>query len=428
MARLAAAALALLIGTGVASAAEQIEANLEVVGRWEAGVPATYGDVTVVGSTAIVATQTRTPCPTASATVLDLNKPGRPRAVATIAIPPGMTVADLDATNVGTAAFTGDLVAIALVPMPGSCHDASGGMVIFHDVTEPARPRSLAKSTGSRSVSLAQRPDGRVLAASVSPDRPGVKFDDVSDPARPVTVGQWTDAQPPEAASCGDVTVSLRDEGEAALVTFADGRVYDLDLTEPGMPAASEAATTGHAGHAAVLPLGNRTIAIVSEEPGGCAGDAGENGLRVLTLERKVTPREEGPVRFPGAAAPGRLVASGTLAYVAWHGDGLRVVDFAEVRARTVAQFAPTEPDIVGVALLAQHIVVTDGASGLYVLDRPEEAGGRAGFWSQFLSLLPYLGFAGVMAAVFVVPRLAMGRAPVGARSRVPSPVGRRRA
>jgi len=424
MARLAAAALALLIGTVGASAAEKIEANLEVVGRWEASLPASYGDVAVVGTTAIVATEAGAPCPTASATVLDLAKPDRPGVVATIAIPPGMTVTDLDAVNVGTEGFSGDVVAIALSP----CGGAAGGMTVLHDITDPARPRLLGQMPGSLSVSLAQRPDGRVLAARTDLALPGVILDDVSNPADPVALGRWADPQP-AADTCRSATVLLHDEGDGAVVTFADGRVYELHLTDPSSPSiAGEAARRGQASHVAVLPLGNRTIAIVSEEEPGCAGDVAENALRVLTLEGGAGPREEAPVRFPAAPAPGRLVASGTLAYVAWHDDGLRVIDFAEVRARTVAQFAPEQPDIVGVALLPQHVVAVDRVSGLYVLDRPEEAGGRAGFWSQFLGLLRYIGAAAVMAALLVVPRLVMGSAAIGADSRVPSPLGRRRA
>ena len=149
------------------------------------------------------------------------------------------------------------------------------------------------------------------------------------------------------------------------------------------------------------------------------------SGLRVQGQDPEMPLRDLEPVRFPGAA-PGRLVGSGGLAYVAWHGAGVRVVDFGEVRARTVAQFVPAQPDVVGVALLPDHIVVTDLTSGLYVLERPDEGGGQAGFWSQFLSLLPYLGFAAVAAAALVVPRLVMGRAAAGGRSPIPVPERRR--
>lgn len=413
----------MLLGTG-AAAATPIEANLEVVGRWSGEPLQSYGDVAVVGTTAILTTEAGVPCPASSATVIDVKNPRSPRFLSAISVPAGMTASEVDAASVSTPAFTGDLVAMVLMPSPGC--GATGPVVALHDVTDPAQPRLLAQTAGSQSVSLAQRADGRVLAATMSSAPPGVVLDDVSDPAHPVTLAQWEDPQPAAIPACGAANVVLQDDGTGAVVTFADGRAYDLDLTEPRNPSAGEPAAGGGAGYAAVLPLGNRTIAIVSEYSCGAADAA--LGLRVLVLEREAGTREEAPVRFPGAAAPGRLVASGALAYVAWHGDGVRVIDFGEVRARTVAQFAPEQADVVGVALLPQHIVVTDRASGLYVLDRPEEAGGRAGFWGTFGSLLPYLGGAMVMAAAFVVPRLAMGRAPVGSGSPVPSPARRRRA
>jgi hypothetical protein len=249
---------------------------------------------------------------------------------------------------------------------------------------------------------------------------------EVTDPAHPAPVGRWSDPQAGGGGGCAG-TARLTDDGEGAVVVRGDGRVYDLDLTDPARPSASgpteDVGGPARSVHAAVLPLGNRTIAIVSEE--GCAEDtaAGER-LRVLALERGIAPREEEPVEYPGAGGPGRLVASGALAYVAWHGAGMRVVDFGEVKARTVAQFAPDHADVVGVALLPEHVVVTDASLGLYVLARPDEGGGRAGFWSQFLSLLPYMVLPLMATAFVLVPRLAARGAP--ATGRVPAPSRRR--
>jgi hypothetical protein len=105
------------------------------------------------------------------------------------------------------------------------------------------------------------------------------------------------------------------------------------------------------------------------------------------------------------------------------------VVDFAEVRAKTVAQFVPANAEVVGVGLLPEHVVVSDANQGLFVLERPDEGGGRATFWTQFLDLLPYLGFAAVLAAGLLVPRMLASRA--GATIGVPvpgaEPVRRRR-
>ena len=63
------------------------------------------------------------------------------------------------------------------------------------------------------------------------------------------------------------------------------------------------------------------------------------------------------------------------------------------------------------------------------ILELPDEGGGRATFWSQFLSIFPYLGFAMVAAAGILVPRMLASRAGATAQVPVPGaePVRRRR-
>lgn len=405
-------AVALLFSTGAASD-EAIEVNLKVVGRSTVGPPAVYGDLTVVGTTAVVATEAPAgPCAGASAMVLDVKDATKPRVVASIPLPIGATVIDLDSTTVVSEIFTGDIVTVALAPCAGGAPTSVG----HYDITDPRNPRMLSQRDGATSVSLAQRHDGRVLAVRATPA--GVTIDDLSDPSNPFEYATWA---APSSTSCGPAVAQLYDDGVLAAAALAGG-VYALDLIEPSRPTVAGPAE-GAGGHVGVVPLGNRTVAVVAED-GSCP--PGEPGLRVLTLVPGQPPVDATPVRYAGTESPGRLVASGGYAYVAWHGAGLRVVDFAEVRAKTVAQFVPANADVVGIALLPEHVVVSDAGQGLFVLERPDEGGGRATFWSQFLTLLQYLGGAMFLAALFVVPRLALGRSPVGARSRVPSPAGRR--
>ena len=419
MAAVAAAVIVGLSAPGAGAAPEEvIEANLKIVGRSAADPPAVYGDVTVVGTTAVVATEAPAgPCAGASAAVVDIKDARKPRITSSIAFPAGTTAADVDSTTIESEGFTGDVVAIALSP----CAGGPPTSVAYYDVTDPASPRMLAQTAGGTSVSLAARPDRRVLAARATPA--GVVIDDISQPASPATLATWS--APAPAGGCGPVSVQLYDDGQVAAAAVAGG-VYALDLIDPSHPTGAGPAA-GAGGHVAVLPLGNRTIAVVAED-GTCP--PGEPGLRVLTLESGQAPADADPLRYAGAGSPGRLVASGELAYVAWHGAGLRVIDFAEVRPKTVAQFVPANADVVGVALLSEHVVVTDAFQGVFVLERPDEGGGRATFWSQFLSLLPYLGFATFMAAAFVLPRVLASRAGATARMPVPGaePVRRRRA
>ncbi len=401
----------------VPAGAEVIEANLEVVGRSNLGTPATYGDVTVVGDVALVATEI--PGCVGSVEVVNLKDPSEPKVVASIDLPAGTTARDLDSVRVDTPTAVRDLLAVAVAP----CAGGRASTVAYYDVTDPQAPQRLVETAGALSVSLAHRGDERVIAVRASSS--AVAVDDLTDPSGPVEIGEWREPAVPPGPCAG---AQIYDRGEGAVAVLAGGRVYDIDLTDPARPAAAGPAESA-GGHVVVLPLGNRTIAVVAE---GHCSETTEPGLRLLSLERGVTPRDEVPVRYAGDEVPERLVTSGALAYVAWHGAGLRVVDFGEVRPRVVAQFVPALPDVVGVALLSDHVVVTDSTSGLYVLERPDEGGGRATFWSQFLSLLPYLGFAGMMAAMFLVPRAlasrAAARAGSPARSPVPAPVPRRRA
>lgn len=419
----AALAATVALWAGPASAAEVVEANLDVVGRTDLGGGGPFDDVAVVGTTAVVAGD----CPDAVVRVVDIKDARRPAAVSTVPLPPGTRAAEVDAASVLTPTFTGDLLALALAP----CGLRTGPGAVFYDVSDPATPTFLGATPGcdgcgprTASVSLAQRGDGRVV--SLRHAAPGaVVLEDVTDPRRPAVLGRWSapDAVPPGCVRGEVRSAVLQDDGQGAVVVLADGRVYQLDLSEPAQPSAvgDEAAPAGGGGYGAVMPVGARTLAIVADEgPGGaCAGQAGP-GLRLLELSGGA-PRELGPVRFTTGASPGRLVASGELAYVAWAGDGLRVVDLGQVRPRAVAQFIPAQPAVAGVALLANHVVVVDRNSGLYVLERPDEAGAGSSFWSDLVGLLPYLGFAGLLVAALVIPQLAMGRAP--GRSHVPSPV-----
>ena len=410
-----AAAVVLLFSTAAASD-EVIEANLKVVGRSTVEPPAVYGDLTVVATTAVVATEAPAgPCAGASAAVVNVKDAGKPRVVASIPFPAGTNAADLDSTTIQSEGFTGDVLAIALAPCAGGAPTS----VDYYDITDPATPRLLSQTSGAAGVSLAQRPDGQVLAARANDA--GVAVDDLSDPTAPVTLATWS---VPRAGGCGPAAVQLYDDGELAAAAVPGG-VYTLDVIDPSRPTVAGPAE-GAGGHVGVLPLGNRTIAVVAED---ATCKPGEPGLRVLTLEPGQPPADAAPLRYAGSESPGRLVGSGGYAYVAWHGAGLRVVDFAEVRAKTVAQFVPANGDVVGVALLPEHVLVSDAYQGLFVLERPDEGGGRATFWSQFLSIFPYLGFAMLAAAGILVPRMLASRAGATVDMPVPGaqPVRRRR-
>ena len=158
--------------------------------------------------------------------------------------------------------------------------------------------------------------------------------------------------------------------------------------------------------------------ALVSEADRMCGGDEPTGrGLRLLALDRQTGPADAGQVRLPSPAPPGRVAASGELAFVAWHADGLRVVDLGQVAPHVVAQFIPPSADVVGVAIQPDHVLAVDRSAGLYVLERPDE-GNRESLAQKVKNAAGFIIFPLGAALLVTVPRLAMGRQGATSRSR----------
>jgi hypothetical protein len=123
-------------------------------------------------------------------------------------------------------------------------------------------------------------------------------------------------------------------------------------------------------------------------------------GLRVLEVDPDTGMRQVALIHSPhgeefpppdlGVYAPGPSVAVGNLVYVAWHADGLRVIDLSQAPPQEVGYFVPPDkPDptktlpakasVVGVAVAGDHVVVVDQNSGLFVLSNKGLAGGAGG-------------------------------------------------
>ena len=132
-------------------------------------------------------------------------------------------------------------------------------------------------------------------------------------------------------------------------------------------------------------------------------------GLRVLEVDPDTGMRQLALIRSPhgatfpppdaGVYAPGRAIADGHTAYVAWHSDGLRVIDLSASPPEEVAHFVPPDkPDpsgtlpakasVIGVAFGTHNrIVITDQNSGLYVLAKARASGG-GGSVALYLALV----------------------------------------
>ncbi|MGH9223485.1 MAG: LVIVD repeat-containing protein [Acidimicrobiales bacterium] len=386
--------MVLAAASPVAAAQEPGVADLKVVAHLDLGTPGPHGDLAVAGSTAVVAAGA---CSNGPLTVVSLADPRRPRVVATIALPTGAAAIDLDGNR--------DTVAVALDP----CR--SGGTLLY-DLARPAAPELRTQAEGTvHAVAIAERRDGRRLVLSGT--NQGVRITDVSDPANPSPEAVWT---PPTRVPCG--AVQPFEDGRRALAVCGD-RVYELDLSSPSSPslASTAPAAAGRPESAVGVLLSERTLAVVSED-----------ALRVLELQGGQDPREVAVLRSPANHPPGRVVASGELAFVAWRGGGLRVIDLGSPGMPAIARFVPPvpTPNVVAVALLPNHVVVTDAQSGLWVVDRPKEGSKESGS-DDVKVLLGALAVGGLLMFV-VVPKVVSILSMAGQAATAPRRAAVRRA
>jgi len=317
--------------------------GLKVVGYSDLGGKGLNGELVVVGTTVVVGAgyvpqstmqsannelasmNLSPPCPAIPIKLVDISDPTRPRVAGTIPVPAGQAARDVDALQVSTPAFSGDLVAVAFASCDydrtafreqgqsqvGSFADRGVG---YYDVSDPAHPvllsRYMADSdmvdpdapvcgprpTGREarcakdqfSVDLKRIRDGRILSVSTRPDgaerafpSSDVRIVDVTDPTKPTVVGTWpTLAQvPPQSSNNGCYTsagarhAEFSPDGTKLLVPYNDGGLYVLDVRDLANPTAvghwaypSDWNVEGNAAYATPAEVGGRQLALVGEE------------------------------------------------------------------------------------------------------------------------------------------------------------------
>jgi len=226
--------------------------------------------------------------------------------------------------------------------------------------------------------------------------------------------------QPDIATQACNNTLRMRRAQAAGAVAVLFGRV-------PNAPFSASPQAIGWGGDYAGLSIpgtmvDERVALCPRLEDGQCAGGSvvrgsladgrGEwGGLRVIDLSDPVAPRvvttwrpSEAGVYPPvdlGVYAPGAIVTSGRVAYVAWHAAGVRALNFGGAEPVEVAKFVPaggTDPtktlpagtDVVGVAVSNRFILAVDTNTGLYVLAPLPKA--NAGSSSVSVGLVAGLG------------------------------------
>lgn len=308
-----------------AVAAISLEARaqaMRVVGRTDLGGAGLNGEVSILGTTAVVAAglmpaggvhahlYSPYPCPGVAVKMVDLSKPHAPRVIGSIPVSAGLAAHGVSTARVRTPEFTGDLLAVALT-MCGSKGTTQERGVAYYDITEPTRPRLLGRymadadivhpdsvptcgppplssvrcASSQHSVSLAQRADGRVLSLSIEPGASASKYPsgdlrvvDVTDPRRPVQVGEYPPAGTPIFSNNGCRPFSaghgagFSHGGARGLLAFYDGGVFALDLQGAGTPVKrgqfmypNDRAFEGSAAYVAAARVNGRDLVLISE-------------------------------------------------------------------------------------------------------------------------------------------------------------------
>lgn len=305
---------------------EPVAANaqsMKLVGKSDLGGAGLNGDVTIVGTTAIVAAGLMPaagvhahlynpyPCPAVSVKLVDLSRPQAPVVVGTIPVPAGVTAHGVAAARVRTAAFTGDLLAVALT-MCGPGGSAVERGLEYYDVTRPSAPRLLGRynadsdrvlpdsvppcgappaksgercASSQHSVSLIQRADGRVFSLSVEPGASASKYPsgdfrivDVTDPRRPFQAGAFPPPGVPIFSRNGCRPFSaghgagFSHNGTRGLLAFYDGGLFVVGISGSGKPEQTgqfkyptDRRFEGSAAYVAAAHVNGRDLALISE-------------------------------------------------------------------------------------------------------------------------------------------------------------------
>ena len=297
--------------------------SFRLVGQSNLGGEGLNGDVTAVGFTVVVAAGLMPaggvhahlynpyPCPAVSVKLVDLSRPEKPVVVGRIPVPAGLAAHGVSAARVSTPSFTGDLLAVAMT-VCGSGGSTYERGVEYYDISRPSAPLLLGRymadadilkpdsvpgcgappaksgdrcSSSQHSVSLVQRPDGRVLSLSLEPGASASKHPsgdlrivDVTDPRNPVQVGSFPPAGTPIFSTNGcrpfnaGHGAGFSHRGGRGLLAFYDGGVFVLDLTGSGKPSQlgqftypADRRMEASAAYVAAATVDGRDLALISE-------------------------------------------------------------------------------------------------------------------------------------------------------------------
>jgi len=419
---LGAVAAGSLDGSGRAASAAPA-AQLEVLSHVDPG-GGISGDVFGYKGHAYLGSWRGTACPALGVRVYDVRAPRQPRLVSSFAdaksepLVAGSWTEKVVVQPVRTARFRGDLAVTSIQACRRGAFEGYG----LYDVTDPTQPKQLAlvrtELPGSHEIWLQPRGAKAYVYTAIpqselrsSPDydpqtrtatTPGpadFRIIDVSDPRRPVQVGEWgawrnLRINPKDGrgrfVSTYVHSVIVNKAATRAFLSYWDAGTVILDISKPASPRyLGRTRVPGDPEgdiHSAALGKDGKLLVETHEH--------GDSLPHFFDISNPKRPRYIRSFRIPGEQAlPGVLPyytdgvhdpkVRGNVAYFSWYRRGLAVVDITKTtKPRLLARFVPpaaADPGgacggspactmVWGVFPHTDYILVSDMASGLWVL------------------------------------------------------------
>ncbi len=348
-------------------------------------------------------------CPSLGVRIIDVHDPTAPAPLGSAAVYAGTTAEHVAAVHLATPAFTGNVLLAGIQRCrPGSA--TPGGLAVW-DVTDPSHPSELAlfvtgrRSLGVHEFTVAQQGDRwyaylAVPNSEITDGSGDLRIVDITDPTQPRQVLDWgarKDAGLPVGAygQClpycrGTVpdaylhSVALSPDGRTAYLSYWDLGVLILDISEPTAPRSlgwfAEPMSDEGNTHSVSVAHDGKLLLVADETEAPPWG-----GLRLVDIVDPANPKQVGTFETTDAANgrpgeaydysihnpltddrdPGRV-------YVAWYGDGVRLLDIADAtQPAELASWVPPRGGMIwNVAFLGDTLLAGDINNGLYVLRR----------------------------------------------------------
>ncbi|MBV9595742.1 MAG: hypothetical protein JOZ87_02695 [Chloroflexi bacterium] len=348
-------------------------------------------------------------CPSLGVRLIDVHDPAAPAPIGSAAAYSGTTAEHVAAVHLATPIFSGNVLLAGIQRCrPGGAEQ--GGLAIW-DVTDPANPAELAlfvtgrRSLGVHEFTVRQQRD-RWLAYLAVPNSEitegsgDLRIVDFTDPRNPTQVLDWgarKDAGLPVGANgeclpyCRGMapdaylhSVALSPDGRTAYLSYWDLGVIILDVTEPSAPRMlgwfKEPLSDEGNTHSVALAHDGKLMLVADETEAPPWG-----GLRLVDIADPANPRQVATFETEDAASARRGEAYAysihnpltddrdqDRAYVAWYGDGVRLLNVADAsQPLEIASWVPPRGGMIwNVAFLGDLLLAGDINNGLYILRR----------------------------------------------------------